>query len=222
MTGLAPSAPTPSLWPAEGVFFARVDEDIVVLDVRTDAYACLVDASSWLDLGEDAALLTTDASAAAELVAAGLAVGSRPGTPRRPPTPARRCWNEAGAASLLDRARAAIALTLSTPGFKRRAFPDLIAHARTRGAPADAPDAAAVETALAAWRAVLPWIPGEGECLQRAWLLRVWLGANGIRADWIFGVRTWPFGAHCWLQIGDAVVGDTLERVGNYTPLMVV
>lgn len=64
------------------------------------------------------------------------------------------------------------------------------------------------------------WVPGEGECLQRSFQLRHVLAARGVRADWVFGVRTWPFNAHCWLQIGDLVVGDRLARVRRYTPIM--
>lgn len=39
---------------------------------------------------------------------------------------------------------------------------------------------------------------------------------------WVFGVRTWPFAAHCWIQIGDLVVGDVLDRVRGYTPIRAV
>jgi hypothetical protein len=36
----------------------------------------------------------------------------------------------------------------------------------------------------------------------------------------VFGVRTWPFHAHCWLQVEDVVLDDHHERIGAYTPLM--
>jgi len=73
---------------------------------------------------------------------------------------------------------------------------------------------------VGAARIVRPWVPSEGECLQRAFQLRRLLARRGIAVDWVFGVRTWPFGAHCWLQSGDMLVGDRLERVGRYTPIM--
>ncbi|WP_368664382.1 lasso peptide biosynthesis protein [Brevundimonas sp. EAKA] len=28
--------------------------------------------------------------------------------------------------------------------------------------------------------------------------------------------------AHCWVQVGDRVVGDTRERVSSFTPIMAV
>jgi hypothetical protein len=75
---------------------------------------------------------------------------------------------------------------------------------------------------LAAARRARPWLPFEGECLQRTFLLRYFLARSGVATDWVFGVRTWPFSAHCWLQIGDLVVGDRLERVQRFTPIMKV
>jgi hypothetical protein len=30
-----------------------------------------------------------------------------------------------------------------------------------------------------------------------------------------------PFHAHCWVQHEDAVVGDTVEHVSQFTPIMV-
>lgn len=39
--------------------------------------------------------------------------------------------------------------------------------------------------------------------------------------SWVFGVRTEPFSAHCWVQEGDWILNDTVERVRRYTPIMV-
>ncbi len=76
------------------------------------------------------------------------------------------------------------------------------------------------QTALfARW---LPWVPSQGACLYRASFLRRFLAASGLTADWVFGVTTWPFSAHCWLQAGDLLLDDDLDRVATYTPLMVV
>jgi hypothetical protein len=35
-------------------------------------------------------------------------------------------------------------------------------------------------------------------------------------------VKASPFGAHCWLQEGDLILNDSVERVGAYTPIMIV
>lgn len=39
--------------------------------------------------------------------------------------------------------------------------------------------------------------------------------------DWIFGVRSEPFGAHCWVQENDWVLNDSVEYVSQFTPIMI-
>ena len=36
------------------------------------------------------------------------------------------------------------------------------------------------------------------------------------------GVKLRPFQAHCWVQVGDAIVTDRLDVVRNFTPIRVV
>ena len=45
--------------------------------------------------------------------------------------------------------------------------------------------------------ALLAGSPSAGECLFRSYALLRFLRAGGCDARWVFGVRTWPFGAHC-------------------------
>lgn len=62
----------------------------------------------------------------------------------------------------------------------------------------------------------------KNECLYDSLALIEFLARNGIYADWVFGVQTRPFAAHCWVQQGDTVFNDTVEHVSGYTPIMVV
>jgi hypothetical protein len=62
----------------------------------------------------------------------------------------------------------------------------------------------------------------RNECLYDSLALIEFLARNGIYADWVFGVQTRPFAAHCWVQQGDTVFNDTVEHVSGYTPIMVV
>lgn len=39
---------------------------------------------------------------------------------------------------------------------------------------------------------------------------------------WVFGVKTQPFSAHCWVQAGDCVLNDKLDFVHEYTPIMAI
>jgi hypothetical protein len=68
----------------------------------------------------------------------------------------------------------------------------------------------------------IPYAPVSGKCLLRSFMLLRLLRRRGHDALWVFGVRTWPFYAHCWLQCGDVVLDDDVERVTAFTPIMAV
>jgi hypothetical protein len=61
----------------------------------------------------------------------------------------------------------------------------------------------------------------KDECLYDSFALIEFLARYDILADWVFGVQTRPFVAHCWVQQDDVVFNDTVERVSGYTPIMV-
>jgi hypothetical protein len=62
----------------------------------------------------------------------------------------------------------------------------------------------------------------KDECLYDSLALLEFVARYGIYPDWVFGVRTRPFAAHCWVQHGGVVFNDTVEHVTGYTPIMVV
>ena len=207
------------LWSAPTVFMTPVHEDIVVLDVRTDRYECLVDAAAWLKPAADGSLTVPDEGVARQLIGAGLASEQAPPT-RHALIPARRALTRSTPASRWDVLRAGLVLAAATASFRSLSLDTLVrSPEHAPGSPAGADHNRLAELVGAA-QAAAPFVPFEGECLQRAHLLRRLLWREGFRPQWIFGVRTWPFGAHCWLQIDDLVVGDTLDRVRFYTPIM--
>ena len=59
-------------------------------------------------------------------------------------------------------------------------------------------------------------------CLLDSLTMVHFLGAEGIHPDWVFGVKTEPFDAHCWVQLGEAVLNDAPDRVRQYSPILVV
>jgi hypothetical protein len=59
-------------------------------------------------------------------------------------------------------------------------------------------------------------------CLFDSLALLLFLRRLGVHPQWIFGVRTGPFAAHCWLQSGHIVLNDTVDNVRSYTPIMSV
>ncbi len=59
-------------------------------------------------------------------------------------------------------------------------------------------------------------------CLLDSLTMVHFLGAEGIHPDWVFGVKTEPFDAHCWVQHGEIVLNDAPDRVRQYSPILVV
>lgn len=206
---------------APGVHMVCLDEDVVVLDTVKDRYAALVGAAEHLTLkaqgGVDAAPAVRH-----DLLASGLVIQGQPDPARRHARPARRDLAVPAAGLSLSGLRAAAVLSTSALRFRRQSLASLIATPRgsVPGVPLASPECLVELVAAARW--AWPWIPLDGACLQRAFQLRSLILHHGLAVDWVFGVRTWPFAAHCWLQWQDTVINDTLDRVSRYTPILVV
>ena len=63
------------------------------------------------------------------------------------------------------------------------------------------------------------FIPRGGRCFVQSWLLVRLLRKRGIAAEWIFGVRTYPFEAHCWVEWRGRVLNDWADHVRWYEPI---
>ncbi|MBD3774932.1 MAG: lasso peptide biosynthesis B2 protein [Rhodobacteraceae bacterium] len=59
-------------------------------------------------------------------------------------------------------------------------------------------------------------------CLPRSLALALCLAARDVPAHVVIGVKLAPFAAHCWVQRGDMVLGDTAEEALRYTPILVL
>lgn len=209
-------------------YAAVCGDDLVLLDVQRDSYFCLPQAGQGLELAlGDRRLGRMDRDLAGDLAAAGLVEADGPVPSRQldwaPPTtdllsralPTPRVSEIAGLTA---------SLASMTVNYRRRGFAELLARAQERRACVDlkAADPEVVIQAALAFRTLLPWSPVQGACLFQAFLLLDYLGRRGQSADWVFGVRTWPFSAHCWLQSGAVILNDTVDRVGAYQPILIV
>ena len=216
---------------AESVHAVMIDDDLVFLDVDADAYFCLPLPPGHLRQN-GAGLETEDPHLGDELVRAGLARhaaqtqgehGQGLSAPRRT---ARRLLELTPA--LKGRLRLAHLGALATAigaglASRRKPFRQLIAEAQVQGSNAAAgPDLSSLLADVAVWRRLSPWLPMDGVCLFRSGMLRAFLTALGHRPAWVFGVRTWPFQAHCWLQVEDIALDDEAERLCAYAPIMAV
>lgn len=207
----------------DGVFLAVTGQDAVILDLQTDTYGCLPEIGSHIVV--DGRNLTFDEALSEPLKASGLLsdtrcaatladVGTRfphPPTTHLPLGENRR--RTADAVAFLSAVRR-IGNLGPDPAIRT-----LLGALPTR--PKVNPDRKRVAAAAEMFRTLLPWTPHQGACLYRAFVLLSMLRRSGQDAAWVFGVRIWPFSAHCWLQFDDAVLDDDPERIGLYTPIMV-
>lgn len=220
----APGRPGP--WAlAPNVYAAAVDDDVVVLDVVADKYFCLGGVAATLGLGAGRLLRLADPELATDLAASGLIAPAAPGddagrrAAARPLQSAVR-WSYPPP-ELGDTVPALQALWDVFALYRGQPLTRLVEHVARRGAPSRDPCPAllAIVDRFHAWA---PFAPTSAKCLLRSFMLRRLLDRSGLAADWVFGVETWPFSAHCWLQAGATVLDDTVERVSRYTPIMVI
>ncbi len=207
---------------ADGVHAAAVENDVVFLSIEADRYQCLPSAAGLLDLDPAGGSLWIHHEAlAGALVRAGLIARGTP-TPRpaAPPLPAVTLasgpFDLPDGRDLLALARGAVDIALS---YRSRPLAALLASAAAsravRGEPQDR-----IEAVVAAFHRWAPWAPVTGKCLLRSFMLLRGLHRRGLDATWVFGVRTWPFSAHCWLQVDGVALDEQPDRLAAFTPIL--
>lgn len=203
-------------------FLVKIGADVVVLDARSNAYFCLPGGAEGLRIQEDQVTFS-DPDLAEAFEDAGF-LSQTPGT--RPPSGMSRPTRDLSMAvaervALRDVALIFAAWLWMFAAYHGRPFDRLLKtarHGRKRGA--SLAPSAEVQRLVAAFERILPWLPFQGVCLYRAFLLMRILRWRGHDARWVFGVHTWPFQAHCWLQIGDTALDDTADRLTAFEPIM--
>jgi hypothetical protein len=212
-----------------GVHAADVRGDLVFLDAVHDAYLCAPRSLVGTLAGSSPHGVPPDAGLIAELMAAGLLVEDPKAGDRSIVGPARTATSDyigegnesgrVGAAQVLLLAAAGIitALRMKLHGPAR-----WLANAEPAGKPVNRPADLQKAVALAwSFERLRPWLPGSGRCLPSSLLLLQFLRLHGIEAQWVFGVRTYPFEAHCWIEKDGVVLNDFIEHVRWFTPIAI-
>lgn len=208
---------------ASNIHVAVVEEDVVVLDLNTDGYLCLPGLGLHLRSTAAGHWTSADPAVLDALVDLGLFEEGEPSPPHPWARPVRSSRSQTAAVRGW-RSRLALILTYARYGarIKGRTVRRLIERSPNLPLPSTPEDLAAVSRHARLFEHWAPFAPGQGECLYRAYLLRAYLATQGLGAAWVFGVRTWPFTAHCWLQCGDLVLDDDPDRISLYTPVLVI
>ncbi|MDV3455853.1 lasso peptide biosynthesis B2 protein [Sphingomonas sp. HF-S4] len=213
------------------MYLADVEGDLVLLDARQNAYFCVPradagglkaaltgnsrfrPAADMLDELEAAGLFTTIDTPSPSALLPFLATCDLYGSPgRRAALTPHQIWD---LASAFVSAQLAIRFARPERWFRRIARRN--AHGR-RGARAGIEIAALARLA----RAAQPFLPGTARCLGSSLFLLGVLHRRGLSARWVFGVRTYPFEAHCWVEHDGMILNDSLEHARSFTPIAAV
>lgn len=197
----------------------RVGRDLVLLDLETDDYLCLPECGP-LDI--EGATVRGPMDALLRLAAEELLtpVCAEPPVRRTPPPLPRNALPpvSGGGASLKD--IAVFTALWADAALQRPPLRTLAERAAGRRGRRD--DLKAIAARVEVFRNLLPLAPRTGACLLQTELLLRFLNADGLDADWVVGVRAWPFLAHCWLQIGDVCVSQAPDTLTFYRPILVI
>ena len=180
--------PVPERWEV------RIGEDLVVLDLASDRYLCVPGAGG------------SASSGAAEAWGRDGPAPEAPGLLPPGPDRLRPLEGVALLLSLVD-----LAVLYPVRGL------DGVLSAVARRRRLTRADAEAVHRIARAFQRLAVWLPISRKCLVRSFVLARLLQRCALGCDWVVGVRTWPFAAHCWLQHGDVVLDDRPERLRALT-----
>lgn len=209
---------------APHIHLAVLGDDAVLLDTAADAYLCVPDGRRLLrPTADGAAVSPTSPDVTTQLTEAGYIDPQAPPAPRRRADLPRRDLGDPVAeepVSAQDLLRLAGALWDLFWRYRGRPLPAILAWVR-RGPPR-CPDPAEVARLARVFQRAAVWLPMPRKCLVRSFVLLRFLQRSGQDARWVFGVTTWPFSAHCWLQLGDMALDDWAERLVIYEPILVV
>ena len=209
-----------------GVSYCEVAGQLLFLDVGRDRYFCLSETSeaAFRRVVQGTQATAADAAALAGMIGDGLLV---PGVSSRscPPIPRPRAslielldgsssiTATLGAIASLTRARAALRLLGLGPTLAK--LPQRV------GTPSNAEQEATAMQVASAYQQAGLLVTALDRCLPRSIAVAHRCRRLGIPVDLVLGVRLQPFAAHCWVQLGDTIVNDRLDKVRNFTPILV-
>ncbi|MEO8454065.1 MAG: lasso peptide biosynthesis B2 protein [Sphingomicrobium sp.] len=214
----------------DNLHWCDCDGRAVFLDVQADRYFCLPqtanDAFRRLAAGatqpEDIERLHALA-ASGMLIEAGAGVAVPP-PPRIDPPTGDFVEDPKPRAGLLSIARALASELRGASLLRTKRFHAVIAAAQSRGQRRESTvePGRLVQEIVSASAALSVVTRSHDRCLVRALAVHSVCRRSGIRTKLVFGVVAHPFTAHCWVQLGSAVLVGGYEQARLYTPILVI
>jgi hypothetical protein len=118
------------------------------------------------------------------------------------------------------------AYTTAQRSLRRRPIKEVVQAARLRkkrARGASGLDIATIRELVTAFVHLRPlFYTAHNACLLDSLTLTHFLARYGVFPTWVFGVKTDPFYAHCWVQQGDFVFNDSPDFIKRFSPILVV
>lgn len=222
------------------------DGEVVLLDLRRNKYigvggpdlhALAAQVEGWPQVGMSEGVRATSdplGAAATHLVAAGLVTNCRAGhQPDRTLERAGASLHDVGAAALASIGarryssffRSAVIASVWVRFRSLHFMAKAVAARRERHAmsPLESVSPDSIARAIAAYETLRPFVfTARDKCLQDSLALIGFLASEGLFPHWVIGVKTRPFGAHSWVQLGPTVLNDHHDHVRQFVPILVV
>jgi hypothetical protein len=204
------------------LYAALVGRDLVVLDIRSGCYELLAGAGQDLAIDPSGRYLQiSDPDLDAALMEADLFVSEtkfQP-SPRLPLLPTRSIIGGDRQLRWRERFHFAAAWSEMLFHYYGRDLPALLRRVRPRSTTTRL-GTDDVERLGQLFHQLSPWAPFAGDCVFRCFMLLRALQAAGVcDVRWVFGVRTWPFYAHCWLQKDEVTLTDHADTLVSFVPI---
>ncbi len=205
------------------IFAVAISSDLVLLDVATDRYLALPGSVSTGDAATAVKVhpvISILDQAAQVLFDAGL-LTDRPNRDVQHLKSPVRSLPRLGSSST-TRPRAVdllhLGVALIEAAWRFRSGMPLRGYASTRRRSDPLPEGR-VAGLVERYRTMKLFVPTPRRCLPDAVVGALFLRRLGLDVEVVFGVRSHPFEAHCWLERDGTVLDDQLERVSGYAPI---
>lgn len=234
---------------APHVFACRTPDHVVILDIRADRYLALEEThagqlSAWIAgwpgaASDDSSGLVNEQDGTEQLAQqmieqglltttheSGRATTAAPSLPAPTESFVHSYFVHQPGFKVRDVLRFARACADATLALKFRRLEQTIRSVATTPVQEPGPSAnhyERTEKLVGIFEGLRPFLlAGTRSCMFDSLALMKFLSLYRLRPRWVFGVRTSPFAAHCWLQDGEYVLNDVPDHVGTFTPIMTV
>lgn len=208
--------------PRPGLHFCTVDDIVVFLDGPGDRYFGLSPALSTIFLALSQAAATgasVDFDRVRSFVERGILVpDGEPSAWIQPKSqyPRREWQSDGGRSNLVYLGLAWTCIVTTLWRLRTRSFEQAFGGKTIR---AKFRRTNLPERAVSSFLSAVRFFPRRLDCLPASLSLRAYLTRLSIPSDLVVAVSLNPFAAHCWIEVGDMVIGDTIERVRDYVPI---